>query len=224
MNKFSAKKGFTLPEVIVAMTVLSLVIFTATNLVVQIIRSNTQNIDTMVAYGLAQEGLEGMRNIRDSNWLLGAEFNGDLGQNVLNQWGAVLPQQQDEVRFYKIDLDKLDSQPNVIDRSSRSSVANGTPWRLQQIDVSEEPAPNSAETVLYKYELQGNVRYEHDLLAAPDREESKYHRYLVVQNISDESNVTNKYRAMSVVTWEDAGRARTVRLSTELTDWNQGQL
>ena len=28
----------------------------------------------IVAYGLVQEGLEAVRNIRDSNWLLGADF------------------------------------------------------------------------------------------------------------------------------------------------------
>ncbi len=87
------KSGFTLPEVIVSISIIVIVIVAATNLIVSIIRTNTQNQNTLIAYGLAQEGLEGVRNIRDSDWLIGASFQGKLGSKTNPKiiWGQAFP-------------------------------------------------------------------------------------------------------------------------------------
>ncbi|HMR00807.1 MAG TPA: hypothetical protein PKA32_00270 [Candidatus Gracilibacteria bacterium] len=44
-----------------------------------------------------------------------------------------------------------------------------------------------------------------------------------MENISEGVELS-AYRVTSVVEWQELTRQREVRLTTELTDWNQGQL
>jgi type II secretory pathway pseudopilin PulG len=64
-----ARRGETLLEVIVALLVLTIGSATATSLIVTSIRANQFNKDSLIALNLAQEGLEYMRNLRDTNWI-----------------------------------------------------------------------------------------------------------------------------------------------------------
>jgi len=74
------KQGFTLMEAIVAITVITVGIVGVLSLVSQTISSSTFSKDKLVAAYLAQEGIEIVRNIRDTNWLLtGANWNDGLG-------------------------------------------------------------------------------------------------------------------------------------------------
>ena len=65
----SMKKGETIVEVLVALVVLTIGAATATSLIVTALRSNQFDKDSLVALNLAQEGLEYMHNLRDTNWL-----------------------------------------------------------------------------------------------------------------------------------------------------------
>lgn len=66
-NKTS--KGETLLEVIIALLVVTMGCATATTLIILAINANVFNRDSLVAVNLAQEGIEYMRNLRDSNWI-----------------------------------------------------------------------------------------------------------------------------------------------------------
>lgn len=69
-NWFGKKSpGETLLEVIVALLVISMGAATATGLIITAVRANVFNKDSLIALNLAQEGLEYMRNLRDSDWL-----------------------------------------------------------------------------------------------------------------------------------------------------------
>lgn len=212
-------KGFTLPEVIVAMAVLVMVIFSATNLVVSIIRSNTENIRTLTAYGLAQEGIEAVRNMRDSNWLLGARFNGTLGSLAYPVWNETLPDDSD---YYIVRLNSLERSPTPITNVSQmTQLAASAPWKLERIT-----GPEDTRTTLRAVELEnsgGQVQYVHADILSESGEETAYHRYLFIENKSEGATV-EKLRATSVVFWKEFGRDKEVRLVTELTDWNKGQL
>lgn len=211
------QEGFTLPEVIVAIAVLVLVIFSATNLVVSIIRTNSDNIHTITAYGLAQEGLEAVRNIRDSNWLLGARFQGELGAIPQEVWGASFPVISGETRYYTVN-------PGVFERPSFqiqdvNQLKSYTPWKLDEISGPED---ESAALQTFADENSGQVLYKHGGIAGTG-EATVYSRYVIVENISESADVS-AFRVSSVVFWQEGAREREVRLITELTDWNQGQL
>jgi len=66
--KIKNKKGFTLIEVITVLLVVSLGMIGVLSLIVQNIQSQSLNKNTLIAYQLAQEGTELIRQVRDSNW------------------------------------------------------------------------------------------------------------------------------------------------------------
>lgn len=216
------QRGFTLPEVLVSLAVLTMVIVASTNLVVSIIRTNNDNINTLMAYGLAQEGLEGFRNVRDSNWLLSADFEGMV--KWTNIWGVDFPLKAEE-KFYVIDLFNLgDASQNIVD--SVDQITGNAPWRLEDVDDSEL----DKESLVKKFFATGDsgFRYGHKAIKSRfenDFDETPFHRYLVVKGLEyDEDNKLTQMRVTSIVYWKDGGRDRRVELTTELTDWNQGQL
>lgn len=217
-NKQTTRDGFTLPEVIVAIAVLVLVIFSATNLVVSIIRTNTDNIHTITAYGLSQEGLEAIRNIRDSNWLLGAKFHGELGTVGKEIWGESFPENPGEEQMYIVKLGVTERPSFQIE--TVDALIPYTPWKLERVSDAEDE-----DTVIEKYvdDQSGQVTYRHGGAIPGLGEETPYRRYVTVENISEGMDV-NAYRVTSVVEWQEGAREREVRLTTELTDWNQGQL
>lgn len=201
------------------MAVIVLVVFASTSIVVSVIRSNNENIDTLVAYGLAQEGLEGLRNIRDSNWLLDAKFNGKI--RTVDVWGESFPDST-EAAYYTIDLATLERSTLGVD--SPDALASTTPWKLS--GISQEAAENLDDTTLIlKLEdsITGEVRYGHSQ-SLGSGDETLFHRYVTIQNISDPAQPMDKIRVSSVVNWMELARKKEVRMDTVLTDWNQGQL
>lgn len=73
------KPAFTLIEVITVLLVISLGMVGTLSLISQNIRSQSINEKTIIAYQLAQEGVELIRNIRDTNINNGDDWLGVLG-------------------------------------------------------------------------------------------------------------------------------------------------
>jgi len=61
--------GISILEVVVAMMIITLGMIGVMSLVIQNVRAQYINKNVLMASGLAQEGLELVRNIRDLNWL-----------------------------------------------------------------------------------------------------------------------------------------------------------
>jgi prepilin-type N-terminal cleavage/methylation domain-containing protein len=81
---FRAKtEGFTLIETIISMTIMALLMTAVTGLVLSTVHGNTRNKHQLQALALAEEGVEAMRYIRDSNWL--QNYAWDEGSAL---WGA----------------------------------------------------------------------------------------------------------------------------------------
>jgi len=81
LNAKMTKRGFTIIEAIVAIFVITTGIVGVLTLVTQTISSATYSSDKLIAAYLAQEGIEIIRNIRDTNWLDPANppWNNGLG-------------------------------------------------------------------------------------------------------------------------------------------------
>jgi len=75
LESLSDNSGFTLIEVIIGVMVLTIAIVSATSLLTSVIKTNVSNARHVQAYYLAQEGIEAVRNIRDTNWLHNLHFN-----------------------------------------------------------------------------------------------------------------------------------------------------
>lgn len=87
-TRFSVRctSGFTLVETLIAITVLTLSIVGPFQIVQGVLNSAYNARDQLIAAGLAQEGMEYVREIRDSNYLINAR-----GGNVawMNGFGTV---------------------------------------------------------------------------------------------------------------------------------------
>jgi type II secretory pathway pseudopilin PulG len=79
LSTFSKSGGFTLLEVIVAISLITVGMIGISSLITQTISSARFSFQKLTAAYLAQEGIEIVRNIRDKNWLEGATWNQGLG-------------------------------------------------------------------------------------------------------------------------------------------------
>jgi len=69
-------KAFTLIETLIAITLMTVVITAVTGLILTTLMANSRNRHDLQATLLAQEGLEAMRYMRDSNWLQNYDWDG----------------------------------------------------------------------------------------------------------------------------------------------------
>jgi prepilin-type N-terminal cleavage/methylation domain-containing protein len=83
------KSGFTLVEVLISTLVLSIVI-TATSAILTINIINATEIkNSYIASGLAQEGMEIVRNIRDTGWFAGTPYDNSIPDGSYRvQWNS----------------------------------------------------------------------------------------------------------------------------------------
>lgn len=223
MKKNVNKKAFTLVEIIVAFSVLVLVILASTNLLVSIIRSNTENVNTLIAFGLAQEGLEGMRNVRDSNWLLGADFQGKVGTDCLWPNGC-LPSSLADKKDFTIDFQTGGSGSDDI-----SGIKNYAPWKIEDVTSGTgDPDPLKTQLCVTSGDSStgsSDVWYYTCTVTSTDQK-SPFFRYVEVDPMGygPAATTVKKYRVSSVVKWAEGTREKEVRLTTELTDWKGGPL
>ena len=71
-KKLKKKSAFTLIEMMAVVLIVAIGLVGTSQLVVQSLQAQTINRSTIIASQLAQEGLELVRYIRDTNWLEGA--------------------------------------------------------------------------------------------------------------------------------------------------------
>ena len=76
------KPAFTLIETLIAITLMTVVITAVTGLILSTLMANSRNQHNLQATLLAQEGIEALRYIRDSNWLQNYDWDGGS-----LQWG-----------------------------------------------------------------------------------------------------------------------------------------
>jgi type II secretory pathway pseudopilin PulG len=70
----SRLSGETLLELVIAITVLTMVLASAFSVLIQASATNENSIKRVGALNIAREGIESVRNIRDTNWL---KYSGD---------------------------------------------------------------------------------------------------------------------------------------------------
>jgi hypothetical protein len=128
----SFSKSFTLLEVILAITVLTLAVGGSFILISQTIASVSLAQSKLIASYLAQEGIEMAKNIRDTNWLKiqpwdqnlneGACWEGDYQTGAPPDYPSFVscpyPYQYDDLRFLGVDEDGFYSYSYLLGNES----------------------------------------------------------------------------------------------------------
>lgn len=222
MKKFAQKKGFSITEVLISITLIVLVIVSATTLLISSNRANVTNINQIIAYNLAQEALEGFRNIRDGYWLHNQPWKGEkelLGDDF-NTDGYYVISKRPKNKL----LTPERCTPVTRELNEPVTVKTHAPWELKKIQT-DNPSEVS-ETILYIYPVGDVMKYSHELFWG---EESRFRRWLEIQTIpyelaSGTKKTELKIAVTAVVEWEEQTRMKTVRVPTILTDWKAGPL
>ncbi|MBI4231640.1 prepilin-type N-terminal cleavage/methylation domain-containing protein [Candidatus Peregrinibacteria bacterium] len=186
--------GFTLTEVMIGIMILVVAIVAASNLLVGLVNTNKANLGTLQAYYLAQEGLEAVRNIRDTNWMHNKDW---LGEGSVNLWGGKFDLEGD----YAVSLQTQAFSQGVtspdfpVDNVADLAVAS--PWLLS----------SGAEKVIL---LNGT--------------ETDFVRTIKISAYTNESGqiLDDHILLESKVTWMLGSNERSVVLNEVLTNWKGG--
>ena len=90
MSIANNERGFTLIEAMVALVLITIAMGPVFILATSSVNAASRIEHNLIASNLAQEGIEVIRNIRDTNWLTGAAFDNNLPVGTWRvQWDTV---------------------------------------------------------------------------------------------------------------------------------------
>jgi prepilin-type N-terminal cleavage/methylation domain-containing protein len=142
--------GFTLIELVISVTILVIGVLAVFSLAIFTINLNQENMTKIQALELAREGLEMVRNIRDSNWKNNYPFNGGV-----EKWG-----------------ENLDVSKTVI---ISPTFSGDIPWKVSSVVVSEQ----TRESYRLQKASQGGISvFTHEELVGA--EPSNFYRYITI--------------------------------------------
>lgn len=216
--------GFTLTEVMIGIMILTVAIVSATNLLVGLIQSNKNNLTTLQAYYLAQEGIEAVRNIRDTNWLHNLDW---LGANSNELWGNTFEISDDNNYVVNLDADSFQCNNPNLPGASLVQISACRPWNI-------EMAANEQSGEIFKYtDPSGDVYLSSDVFGGGG-EETPFSRTIKIkpyscedleeQGLCEQAEEGKYILVESKVTWDLGSKERELILHEVLTDWKGGAL
>jgi len=157
MNNFKIKfRGETLVEVLVAIGILGVVLITSFILVNRGVGTNVSVKNKIIAINIAREGIEGVRNIRDTNWL---KYSG----NRRNTWNWCIGHTDNRYSYYAIHMDYSGStcggggyKFNIMD--PRDIAGSGHENDVEKLDL----ANNSNYAEGFRLYLTPDKKYTHN--------------------------------------------------------------
>lgn len=140
-----SKRGFTLTEVMIGIMILTVAIVSATNLLISLINTNANNVKTLQAYYLSLEGIEAVRNIRDTNWLLNENWLAEGGAGGL--WGEGFSE------VNSVNLKKSTVSGVAFDIDSSAGLKSFAPFEVSSSDGNIKFIDDSDSDFIRKIEV-----------------------------------------------------------------------
>lgn len=191
------KRAETLAEVLIALSVISMGAAGTSTLVTMSIKANGQSEERIVAYNLAREGVEAIRNVRDTNWL---RFPG----NRTECWDTLDAESPSE----------CETSTKLGDKEYWVSLELDTTNSLLKWIVTEEDNnPATDDDLLYINRINNHMIYTHKGSDEP----SIYHRTVTITK--DTSGVTESMKINSKVWWTSRGSTVSVTFADELSNY-----
>lgn len=233
-KKHSVARGDTILEVVIATAILSTVMIATFSILQRAIDTNLNVKNRVIALNIAREGVEAVRNIRDTNWL---KYSGDRRKKWLcldqendknacegNPAAAKFINGNDEnaPAYYTVDFDDVDNrfylkheveqtevnavEPEVGHDLYRLYLTSGTPQRY-----THESAGNTVTPFYRQLYLDIENPYDGGLTASAET--------FCGTGDADGSCKNSRLKVVSRVFWEEESRARRATLEAHLYDF-----
>lgn len=120
-------RAFTLIEVVISVSVVSILLTAVYGLIITTINTNQRNLHTFQATMLANEGLEVVRYMRDSNWLQNYSWNKGLEAGTINLseidrspfWETSVQAEVIDIYTREIELKEVENYGGVVEVIAR---------------------------------------------------------------------------------------------------------
>ncbi|MFO0718472.1 MAG: type II secretion system protein [Candidatus Paceibacterota bacterium] len=201
MKNYFLKKGFTVIEALVAISILLLSI-TGTFAVAQSsLQSTNYAKNKITAYYLAQEGIEQIRHLRDNN---GLEMLKNRSEDV--SWLNGFAKDQNDPCY--------GDQECFVDSTGELSDPEGNPLYGKPLPCPAEGCP-----LFYMNDITGQFQYESNL----NKTQSSFYREISIfrEDGDPQDNGENQIVVKVRVNWKQNGIDRSVEVSENLYNWQQ---
>lgn len=219
MKNRPKQRGETLIEIIIAMGILAIGSFVASILITSTLRSTLINKNYLLAVNLSREGMEAVRAIRDTNWLI-FSHNTDDCWDVLDDETVQPPVDCNNVNklssgagktYYRVNLNPINHATSpykwVLEPAGASS--DFTPATSAEDRKFYLLAPDSANANLYRHQKNdGTNEYVSG--------DTSFYRAITIEDVE---NKNDEIRVTSVVHWLEAGEFNEIVTETILTNY-----
>jgi len=123
LKQIKYQKGFTIIETLVSLVILTLALVPILNLSNSATNISAAIQDNLIASGLAQEGIEVIHAIRDTNWFNNREFDSGLNDGTY------------QVEWDSASLLSVGGNPALNLNNGRYTYAGGTPTKFTRTIV-----------------------------------------------------------------------------------------
>lgn len=209
----------TLIEVVMAVFIVALGSASATSLIVNAMQANSFSKDNLIALYLAVEGVEGVRNIRDTNWIR-------YGFDKTNCWNldpdpavgatCTAPYDQIPVGTYSADRNPataawhLRSVANPLDLNNPAYSATNEEYLLSFYDA--DGVDSTKDVYLPKTYLQ--------FLGEPISGDSKFYRMVEITYDTGSPDTAEVMNVVVTVNWRQTA-VHSVELSTTISNYQK---
>lgn len=209
------KPAFSLIEVLISFTILSISLIAITQLITTTIQANRQNTSRLQAYYLAEQGIELTRHVRDSNWLQNIGFDSAGAQN--NLWQSnngttanITPQTKELI---------IDLQTNTLGATQKNVSLSESQNGNNQIYLNTDPQTNikffthQRNTTSIPTEFKRTIHITNNF--------QDFHKLEQYLNLDDYDLSKNLILVESNVQYGN-NYQKEIKLQTLLTDWKEG--
>lgn len=216
------QRGDTILEVVVATAILSTVLVATFAILQRAVDTNLNIRNRVVALNIAREGIEAVRNIRDTNWL---KYSGDRRGKWLCEDTPIEP---DACEGVTIATDFLEDDTYYTVDFSTTAYRYYLDRTTMQEDIDFLATQANREEFRLYLTPTAPQRYTHTAGANAD---TLFYRqiYLDIENPYDgtpptfcdneASCINSRLKVISRVYWQEEGRQRSATLETHLFDF-----
>lgn len=234
-NVFLKPNGISMIEVITALFIIGLGAVAASTIIISALQGNRVSKEKMIAMNLAREGIEAVRNIRDSNWLRYSATKDECW----NFWENPTASPQ-SLNCDSSSPTKITDEKYYIVQFGRSDLSdsNGIPYTYKYFltqATEQDKIENIDNSKLTEYELKrvdmlsgvtgkqalfvANNDAGRDLISSP----FTYYRQVYIKYLNEDGTDNDETAPVMEVTskvmWFEKGMKKTVKLQESITNY-----